>query len=120
MKEVIVNYVKLVRAVRALNFKKENELIEEVHEKTQMLFDYGKKYKDDYLREVNGDSALVASDRSFLVDGGIAVIKRLTDNCMKIVFVWFDETYERRVNVELFWRFAELESESFFCLSFRK
>lgn len=120
MKEVIVSYVKLIRVIRDLSFKKEDELIEIVHEKTQMLFDYGKKYKDDYLGKVNKNSALIASDRSFLVDGGIAVIKRLTDNCMKIVFVWFDEIYERRLSVELFWWFAECESESFFCINFRK
>lgn len=119
MKEVIGNYAKLMRVIRALDFKNESELIEEVHEKTQMLFDYGKKYKDDYLGKVNKDSALTALDRSFLVDGGIAVINRLTDNCMKIAFVWFDEMYERRLNVELFWWFAELENESFFCICFK-
>lgn len=120
MRKVNENYLRLNDVICSLDFKNEIDFTKEIHANNLKLFNYGKAFKDSYLLEVNKYGDLFASPRSFIVDGGIAVIKTVTDSCMKIAFVWFDEIYERRINVELFWWFADCESESFFCVRFMK
>ena len=120
MKKMKDSYSKLVRAVRALNLKDEVELVKEMNANYLMLLDCGKAYRDNYLRVANEGNALFVSDRSFFVNGGIAVIKSFSGCCMKIGFIWFEELYEEKLNVELFWWFGECNDDSLFCVRFPK